>query len=310
MLKIKLIIAMLIVSFAIIFIRLLSAQEVNMKKNLIYDEIKLAAKEEGWKMCFFGGDAKGDTVIKVHDFKTGNTSDIYSFSVNAFAEFWPSISNHGDKVGFWLEENFKENSLYVINIDGSNLEKIVTVENGHGIAWSEDGKKIAFIGSLTEETLLEKNAALYVVDIKDKSVKAIIENHMGGITNQSWSRNGERLLYGYKKDIINYNLSTNKSIKIAEGNWCGWSPKGDWIAYLQEGKINLINPDTLERRTLVEDKNISVPIYWLPNGEYLVYGVIAPDAEIGEPYVVRISDKKVEAIPDMLWMLASWSKGE
>lgn len=304
MLKTKIIMAIFI-SFFITSIGFLFAQEVDMKSSKIYEEILSIAKQENWKLCFLGADENGDNAIKVHNFKNGDTSTIYKFSVNALAELTPSISNLGAKIGFWLKDNFRNNSLYIINTDGSNLEKIITIENGHWVLWSPDDKKIIF------SSLSAKSGLLHIIDIRSKETKDIVIDHPPeGITDQALSPNGQRILYSYKGEINCYDFSTNKSLKIAKGewDWFAWSPKGDWVAYAEDGKIKLINPDTLEQRTLVENKDISAPIYWLPNGEYIVYGVLSSGAEIGSPYVVRLSDKKIEAIPDMSWMLASWCK--
>jgi len=260
-------------------------------------------------MCFFDAGGKGDSVIKVHSFKTGEILTVYKFSVNDLVDFWPSISNHGDKIGFWLKEISGNSSLYIINTDGSNLEKITTAANGHWVLWCPDDKKIVFAGSLAKKDMSEKDGSLYIVDIKNKKVKVIIDRLADGITNQSVSPDGQRILYGYKGAIITYDFSTNKSRKIAKGDWFAWSPRGDWIAYLEEEKLNIINPETLEKRTLLETDGISAPLYWLPNGEYIVYGVFTRDhAEIGDPYIVRVSDKKIESISENIWMLASWAK--
>ena len=150
-----------------------------------------------------------------------------------------------------------------------------------------------------------------MVDIENKEAEVVIKNHVGGITNQSWSPDGQKILYGYKRAIISYNFSTKKTQKLVNGDWCGWSPNGNWIAYLDGNKINIINPNNLEKQMLVENGNISIPIYWLPNGEYILYGVFSSShAEVGSPYVIRLRDKQIESMPVMIWALASWANSK
>lgn len=305
----KKIIFLLILIFIVIN-QLLSAQEGNMELSNVYNKLISTAERENWKLCFWDASEDGDTVIKVYDFKTKKTLVIYKFSVNALTDFLPpSISNSGDKVGFWLKENSGDTSLYIINTDGSNLNKIITVARGHLVLWYPDDTKIVFGGFLTKEDIEKGEGKIYTVDIRTKEVNITIDQFVDGVTNQSFSPDGQKILYGYKGNIMIYNFLTKKSIKIAKGDWCAWSPKGAWIAYLQDKKLNIVNPDTLKRYTLVNNKAITPPIYWLPNGEYIIYGIFAvPGAELGVPYVIRIEDRTVEAISETSWMLASWSK--
>jgi len=133
--------------------------------------------------------------IYITDYLGRNTR---RFSSEILGRSWgfPGWSPDGKKIAFAYEpkDNDRERGIYLIDIDGRNLRKLVGIPFGSlgSCKWSPDGKKI-----------LVHSVELYVIDVETGQYKMICD----GADGADWSEKG-----------ILYSRSRFRSIFIADEN--------------------------------------------------------------------------------------------
>jgi len=140
---------------------------------------------------------------------------------NSFYNTSPAISPQGDKIAFISDRNDYFDVYLMSAIDGQILEKLVSgqrtndLEELHlltpGIAWSPDGKKIAFGVKAGGED------AIMIVDVESGD-KEKIGLGLDGVFSLNWSPDGKKLAFeglkGPNADIYVYDLDSRKQTNI------------------------------------------------------------------------------------------------
>lgn len=198
------------------------------------------------------------------------------------------------KISFVLQEVFSygyassaQNSLYVVNPDGSGQQQLISPSYLFPAAsWSPDGTKIAF----------SQDQALWVMNADGTNKTKILDVPAGG--DPSWSPDGSKLVFykyinpsdgseGYDLYIINIDgtglrqLTNNRSTTATDVS-PAWSPNGQKIAFIRYAtavgssaipKIYVINADGSGVRQL-SDSNSNTLDYdpdWSPDSTKIVF---------------------------------------
>ncbi|MBM4460889.1 MAG: hypothetical protein FJ011_24530 [Chloroflexi bacterium] len=121
-----------------------------------------------------------------------------------------------------------EMSLWLMKPDGSNQRRILSVTGGSGrIAWSPDGKRLAF--SLGTKPGMGCSDVIAVVDADGKNLTTVTPP--GCDSGPSWSPDGRQIIYGNGTIRMVNADGTNPRVLIQSGAMPDWSPDGKRIVY-------------------------------------------------------------------------------
>jgi|GEM_PF-3553616 len=299
------------------------AEEVNMASNKIYNEIINTAEKEDWRMVYGDSSSDNKNIYQNYAFKTKQRCLLLKDDPIRLAEFNLVLSREGGKAAFWLNsENEPKVALYIINNDGTGQSQILKVDTGAIVAWSPDGKKIAFVSDIIDRKV-DPVASLFVVDISTKIVSKVLSGGIDHLSCQAWSPDGNKIVYGYRGKIFIYDFKQKKSISFNEGIDPHWSPIEEKILYYDAVKksLNLLkigNIQDSKRKRSVEELvssreigagDIVAPFFWFPDGKFIFISHLSPsESEIGSPYVLKVKTKEIEKLPGSSWVFSTWAK--
>lgn len=177
---------------------------------------------------------------------------------------------------------------------GENARPVV--QNGQmatGIAWSPDGKRIAYALADGEST------QLYVANADGSSPKAVTNTPYGINSSPTWSPDGKRIAFVSNRGgspqiyVMNADGSDVQRISYGKGRYATpvWSPRGDLIAFTRmaqgEFYIGVMKPDGSGERLLTKGFLVEGPT-WAPNGRVLSYFRQTPGNSNGQGATSRL----------------------
>ncbi len=133
----------------------------------------------------------------------------------------PAWSPDGKKIAV-KGETFEGNhqSIYVVNVDGSNMLELLPNQRASHPSWSPDGTKLAFQGT----------GAVYVVNADGTGAVSLIGPPGGA--DPAWSPNGSQLAFVHDSTIwvMNADGSGARSLGVVGGQ-PAWAPNGTYIVF-------------------------------------------------------------------------------
>ena len=192
-----------------------------------------------------------------------------------------------------------ELDIYVINPDGSGLQRLTTGKGGWEPTWSPDRSKILFAGGRHGGGQADEE--VYVMDADGSNIVRLT-NTPGDSTSSwaaDWSPDGQKIVFmsnrggsppgsdGYDLYVMNADGSNLRRLTRAHG-WNAtpaWSPDGEHIAFASNperkdhGEIWLIAPDGTGPRRL----SVGARPSWSPDGKKIAFmggdGIYVMDAD-------------------------------
>jgi len=201
----------------------------------------------------------------------------------------PSIARTLDHIAWSVERaDHTETGVYTVNDQSWNSFADVCYGGGGPAAFSPDGTKVAFV------SVMQSAPAHDVCPTPEQTVLQIFELATGKITKLSccgwalhgrlsWSPDGKQIAVEYTPriglgQIAIVETDTGKAKTIADGGYPSWSPKGDWIAYLDMhlAMCFVIHPDGTGMK-IVRDGEHGIRYHawlygavWSPDGRNLL----------------------------------------
>lgn len=173
----------------------------------------------------------------------------------------------------FAHEHDAEQSIYVVNGDGSNLTRL-TSGKVHAPVWSPDGCKIVFRRDVTD---------IYIMDADGSNQTLLVRGAHGGMEmdlRSFFSPDGTRIAFvSESNDIMVMNADGSDVTRLTEGLYAvepSWSADGSKILFGSSGMpphIQLMNLDGTD----VEQLARGISPNWSRDGSKIAFALSGPD---------------------------------
>lgn len=200
---------------------------------------KLAFTAEDWELDFSprGGFAVmlGDSIVVSRP--DGSERRVVPLPKNAIVDA-PALSADGKTVALAYAGNPDASpmDLWTVSVDGSHLKRLATTGDVLSIAWSPDGKHIAFVdGSQLENSSSGAIADIYVVDADGSDLRRLARGFTGLGREVEWSPDGTRIAFQDARQRVAVVDAKGGVPEVVgkDGESPSWSPDGKRIAFLR-----------------------------------------------------------------------------
>lgn len=156
----------------------------------------------------------------------------------------PSTVERAGRIAFVVDldpSSLGKHALFVSDPDGSNRKRLTDEGVGGPIAWSPDGKMLAYSHSTFE------NPGIYVVQIESGAITRLTSVKDDWDGHPVWSPDGTKIAYLYRGDVL-FGYGTREDLRVADlqkGSWktvdrgsgfgsFSWSPDSRYLYFSAE----------------------------------------------------------------------------
>jgi Tol biopolymer transport system component/DNA-binding winged helix-turn-helix (wHTH) protein len=124
--------------------------------------------------------------------------------------WFPSVSPSGDQIAFVAPQNATTQEIWLVQGDGDNRRRLVTADSMHWIgpiAWSPDGKRLAYVRSMGTEYTGEspaRESQVEIYELADGRTSTILSRP--GIGAIAWAHDGRLIYATYEPNHTDSNL--------------------------------------------------------------------------------------------------------
>jgi TolB protein len=182
----------------------------------------------------------------------------------------------GSRIGFVSSLLGPGGPLYVVNADGSGQGWLTLTAEGGFLAWSPDGRRIAFTSGR------DGNAEVYVTNA-DGSGQRRLTRDPAQDSVRAWSPDGQKVAFVRERArssdvyVVNPDGSGQRRLtrNAAPSYDLAWSPDGRRIAFLSRrddnSEIYVMNADGSGLRNLTRDPAGDSTFAWSPDGRKIAF---------------------------------------
>lgn len=214
-----------------------------------------------------------------------------------------SISPDGTSVAFSLcpEPGFTHPTPYrtdcpggpehlgLIRTDGTGFREYPYLVYPFPICWSPDGASLAMQVEDRKQNPYA-TGALQVLDLRSGTIRVIVDDFEAFVSAQCWSPDDREIAYWLNRPgstsirVYDFLQHSSKDLSKGEGeNGAGWSPDGQWIAYLvfagtsdplssaEYSTYYIIRPSAEGRKVLLRTFAEGWSLTWSPDARYVAY---------------------------------------
>lgn len=189
----------------------------------------------------------------------------------------PEIIPKG-KIAFAVIPDYDYGSIYIANVDGKNITLFIKDIRIRGdIAWSPDGKEIAFVGP----SPLPVDSRIYTVNMQGK-IRILIQFSQMRVSSPLWSPDGKYIAF------------EATSYQKIEGDTTGMSDIriGNTFYAEMESSIYLLNADGTNITKIMEDTGQPS---WSPDGKNIIF-VSYRESNYGNIQIMNIDGTNITTL--------------
>jgi len=179
-------------------------------------------------------------------FVAGGQAGIYNQAVKATATQgdivrWgvAGVTIEPDRIAFISDRNENQRDIYVMNRDGSNVQRVTTGANSQAFSWAPDGKRI-----VSDLAFFDQR---HIVAANDDGTWDILLTEAGVNSDPVWSPDGKKIAYsstdGGNWDIYVMDVDGGNPTRItnhpAQDVNAAWSPDSSKLAFASDRDGNL-----------------------------------------------------------------------
>jgi Tol biopolymer transport system component len=209
---------------------------------------------------------------------------------------WPAV---GTRVLYeWAHRDHRD--LWRVQADGSGLQRLTSVEDVTGPAFTRDGTRLAYASARFSDSLCGYcDPKVVVAGPNGRQLSAVTASNTSDLA-PSWSPDGTRLAvqHSVNGEVDVVTVPGGARTVLDPGGFAPvWSPDGTTVAWLGGGAVRASAPDGGASRTLLSlpaDTDVA-GLGWSPDGRSLAYstadGVYVAALDGSAPRLVVAADE-------------------
>jgi Tol biopolymer transport system component len=204
-----------------------------------------------------------------------------------------------------VDSKTKENHLFLYELAAGTWKRLTTLKGAEGYGTiSPDNSRVVFeFGAQTEETKKPGKSRIWLTDLRSSETKQLTsdEDEETWDAMPTWRPDGQELLFlrrkfsdhGVSSKLLNISASGGEPKLLAEGviDAC-YSPDGKRLAMVATGGLQILDPETQQRKLIVPWEKLSNYRYvsggltWSRDLDKIAFGILNQNSGESELWTV------------------------